>query len=279
MAKFVVTGTPRSATGYAAALFQELGIPCAHEKVFRPRACLHEVLEWHARDGDQAESSWLAWVFLRLLPGSDRLRMLHTVREPWKVVESLANQNDIVPEEAEVSSGKREYREITEWYCPRMQEYDSAMNRAAVMVIDWNRLIERRAKRFEIPYRRYRVESLTAESLNELLGWLGIYRDVVEAGRALDSTPRNVNRGQQIEYNIEVKNPLVRGYLQEINPDMPPVLPRVLSKSAYRSREEIESELAPELRSSLAALAERYGYPLVNTGVQDHESCDKCQVK
>lgn len=266
---FVVTGTPRSATGYASLLFKELQIACTHERLFRPRACLYEVLEWYAEGGDKADSSWLAWVFLPLLPGP--LPVLHTIRNPWAVIDSLAHRNDLIPREAELDRGKQLFRDVIGWYCPRVAEYDSALNRAAVLVIDWNQKIEAHCRALPLPYRRYQVEQLDATELADILDWLGIYRDEHEIARALERVPHNVNVGRRIEYNVEITNPLVKAYVAEVMPGITPTIARVLSNDQFRPQEELASQLAVELRESVEELCERYGY----SGVNEHESANE----
>lgn len=266
---FVVTGTPRSATGYASLLFRELQIPCTHERLFRPRTCLHEVLEWYAEGGDKAESSWLAWAFLPLLPGP--LPVLHTIRNPWAVLDSLAHRNDLIPREAGLDRGKQLFRDVIGWYCPRVAEYDSALNRAAVLVVDWNQKIEARCEALHLPYRRYQVEQVEATELADILDWLGIYRDEHEITQALENVPHSVNAGRRVEYNIEIKNPLVKAYLSEVMPDVTPTLARVVSIDEHRTQNELADQLAVELRESVEQLCERYGY----SGVNEHESANE----
>jgi hypothetical protein len=214
------------------------------------------VLDWYNEGGDKGESSWLAWVFLGQLPKS--VRVLHTVRDPWQVADSLARRNDIIPNEA--GGGKKAYRDAIAAYCPEVEEYETAIDRAAALVIYWNRRIEAAAPFYGCPYRRYQVEDLTAKHVRDLLAWLNIYRDGIEIDRALTETPRNVNGGKRIEYDIEVKNPLVRAYLQEVYPGREPVINRAFSVDTKRTTEEIERDMNPTLRAQLIQLAARYGY-------------------
>lgn len=254
-------------------LFSALNVPCTHERVFRPRACLHEVLKWHD-DRDKAESSWLAWAFLPILP--EAIPVLHTTRDPWQVIDSLANRNDLLPVEATVDAGKQTFRDAIRWLCPRVFQHEKTIDRAAALVIEWNNRIESTVRGCRCPYRRYRVEDVNAELVTNLLEWLGIFRDSVEIENALQRVPRNVNGGRQIDYNVEVKNPLVRAYLQEVMPDREPVINRVLSVTHKRPAEELASEMDADLADEVRQLAARYGYENKNEGVKQHDSCNEC---
>ena len=63
--RFIVTGTPRSATQYGARLFTELGVTCEHEHALRPLAAVVDTLRWY-KAGAAGESSWMAWTLLPL---------------------------------------------------------------------------------------------------------------------------------------------------------------------------------------------------------------------
>ena len=263
---FVVTGTPRAATGYASMLFTEAAVPCAHETVLRPHATASEVVDWYEADSDRGESSWLAWVFFGLFPGP--VHVLHTVRDPWGVVDSLAHRNDLLPAEADLGDRRKAYREFMLRMCPRIAAYDGPVDRAAVLVIEWNRLIEGAATRYGLPYLRYRVEDVSATWLTDTLLWMGIYRDADTITQALEAVPRNGNSNWEIQYNRRIVHPAVCKWLRDIAPGREPVASRVLSRATHRTREQIDSLLAYELRDELHALADRYGYAhsLVPTG-------------
>ena len=256
---FVVTGTPRSATGYASILFATANIPCTHEQVFRPRVTLCDVLKWANNWPDErGESSWLAWAFLGLLPKP--VRVLHTVRNPWSVIDSLAHRNEIVPREATVCMGKQLLRDAMLSYVPRVNEYDSAIDRAAVLVVDWNRLIEKAAHKRGLPYRRFRVEDMDVDLLTSLIDWLGYYREQAEIENAISLTPRNVNQGRQIDHSVKVDNPVVQEAIQKHFPCDGSKIGKVYSAAERLTPKEIENRMSPELREEVQALADSYGY-------------------
>lgn len=81
MLDYVITGTPRSSTGYMAKLFTCAGIPCGHEQIyFVNKNKLHRV------NRPQAESSWLAVPYLY-----KHDNIIHIVRDPLKVISSMMN--------------------------------------------------------------------------------------------------------------------------------------------------------------------------------------------
>jgi len=266
---FVIVGVPRSATGYASVLLRALQIDCTHEQVFRPRGALEDVVKWYARGGDtHGDSSWLAWVFLTAIPGP--VKVLWTTRNPWAVIDSLANRNDLVREDANLRPGKRAYRDIIAAYCPRVFEHESAVDRAAELLVEWTALTGAALHRCDVTAFRYRVEELDADKVADMLEYLGIYRDRQEIRRALDEVPQNVNAGSKLDYNIPIKNPLIRGYLQEMCPDMKePTIACGMCKDTPRGCEELEAQMAPELIMEVRSLAARQGYGLDDTSEQE----------
>ena len=255
---FVVTGTPRSATGYASLLFSAMGIPCTHEQTFRPHASLLEVLEWYGQGGDRGESSWLAWVFLGMLPGP--VSVLHIVRNPWAVLDSLTHRNDILSCETDLKGKRHQYREMVAAYCPKVMAWDSTINRATAFVIDWSVQIEKKAYQCGVPLRTLCVEDIRPETISEVLDWLGIYRDSATIQAAYDEVPHNVNGGKRIEYDLEVTQPIIKAALEQIAPGQPPVLARLIRSDIPRTPDELERDMDSTLREKLYGLAVRYGY-------------------
>lgn len=257
MARFIVTGTPRSATGYASLLFRELAIPCSHERIFKPRGALADVLDWYEHN-NAGESSWLAWAFLGLLPG--KVPVLHTTRNPWAVVDSLAHRNDLIPKEACVDRGKKQLRDAITAYCPAVKEFDAPIDRATAFVLEWNQHIDRAVERHGFPYFRYRVEDMDAVQLGRILEFVDVYRDSYEIDAVLESLPRNVNEGKRIHYNVPVTRPELVAVMKEIAPDHPPEITKLVTADTSRTPDELEENMDPRLRDGLRELASRQGY-------------------
>ena len=255
--RFVVTGTPRSATGYAALLFRDMAIACTHERVFKPRGALIDILDWYD-SASSGESSWLAWAFLGVLPG--RVPVLHTVRDPWKVVDSLAHPNNILPKRASLDRNKQQFRECIRRYCPAVFDYDGDIDRAAALVVHWNARIEEAVERFDCPYTRYRVEDISESTVSGLLEAVDVYRDDAEIRGALERIPNNVNAGQTLQYNLEVVHPEIRDALKKAAPNVRPIVDVAITDEKPLSPDELEARMAPELVEQLNTLAAEYGY-------------------
>jgi len=82
--KLVVTGTGRSGTGWCAALLNNAGIFCGHERVFTPKAANGGVIDWCEY---HADASWLAVPRLPLMNVDACL----VIRHPLDVVASMAH--------------------------------------------------------------------------------------------------------------------------------------------------------------------------------------------
>jgi hypothetical protein len=239
-----------------------LGIPCSHEAIFRPRATLHEVFSWHGATGAygdrNGESSWLAWPWLFLFPIP--VPILHTVRNPWAVIDSLAFRNDLLPEDAGLSNERMELRDLMRMLCPDAFKYSDAPSRAAEFVVSWNGLIEMAARQSGCPYFRYRVEDMDAAQVRRILDFIGESAENDTIATALENTPHNVNGGRQLEHNLEIKNEALLTCLKTIAPDLNPIVGCLASRAAPKTPEEIQSLLKPDLRNAVAELAQSYGY-------------------
>lgn len=83
MTRYVVTGTGRSGTGWAAATLNSAGVFCGHENVFTPKAAKPGTpIDWCEY---RADSSWLAVPRLPLM----NVRAALIVRHPLDVVASM----------------------------------------------------------------------------------------------------------------------------------------------------------------------------------------------
>lgn len=256
---FVITGTPRSATGYASILLSNADVVCTHERYFRPRLCMDELLRWwNMPDTQHGESSWLAWAFAGLFPHP--IPLIHTLRNPWTVIDSLAFRNDILPEDACIGKGKEGFRTAIRAYCPEVYGYKTDVDRAAAMVVYWNQRIFRASEQYALPYRFYRVEELNADMLRDILEWLDIGRDQYELAEAMKATPRDVNAGKKLSYNQELTDPGILAIMDKAMPGHAPIIGRVAEKDTPRSPEQIEAMMDPRLIKLVREHADVYGY-------------------
>lgn len=252
--KFLVTGCPRSATGYMSLFFQAMRVPCSHEVAFMPPSSLIDALRWYRNENTVGESSWIAWAWARLLPGP--VKAVHIVRNPWAVVDSLAFRNDLLPAASELQRSRKPLREAIAAYCPEVFEHRGDVDRAAQMLVSWTGRIEAALPEA----RRVCVERLDLAATLDLLDWLGIYRDECEVRSALADVPHNINGGQRIQYGLEVKNPELREAIETHMPGAPLNIARAFSKDTPRGRDELAAQMKPELLAQVDALADAWGY-------------------
>lgn len=81
--EFVITGSGRCGTAYAAQRLTDLGIRCSHEGYFTPRGARYRNPDRMV--GTKGDASWLAAPFAGSIGG----RVIHLVRHPRDVVHSL----------------------------------------------------------------------------------------------------------------------------------------------------------------------------------------------
>jgi len=186
--KFLIAGTGRCGTGYMAALFNELGIPCGHEKVFNA----DDKVKGGPWVGD---SSWHCVPFLPVID----LPVLHVVRHPLDVIGSLLNATRLFEPNAH---GK--HQRYLEKHFELRGGYDAdfvARENAARYWYQWNTRIRTYASaRVNIDHRS--TLGNVANFLN-CVGFNFTYSDVMSAREKLpcrtnaSATPyERVDRGQ-----------------------------------------------------------------------------------
>ncbi len=270
--RFVVTGSPRSATRYAAVLFERLGVPCTHEQVFRQTGSAIDVVRWY-KQNNHGDSSWLAWAFLDLIPGP--VVVFHTRRNPWKVIDSMAHRNRIVSMIETRAESINSLRDVMNAYCPRVAQYDTEINRAAAFMLDWNDLIEEafyhgNPKRDGMIYRSYRVESLNVPFVHNMLADLGLTRTDEQVTHALDPDYHKTNRGRVVTKKTDLSglsNPDVARYIEERWGAEITSVQVIASTDDAMSGEELAEQMAPELLDEVNRYAERFDYPTVEQPV------------
>lgn len=253
--RFIVTGSPRSATRYAALLFKAMDVPCSHEHVLVPQALFVDALRWYEQDCS-GESSWLAWAFLGSFP--DDIIVFHSRRNPWNVIDSLAHRNPIL---AMVSSGtdhQQRMRDAIRIYCPRVFEYNNTIDRAAALLLDWDGRIMDAA--IDHDYYDYCVERLSVDTVRRMLSLLQITRPDECIHKALDAIPRDANIGRKVEHNVTITDPHVLRYLEHIAPGKIPLVKRITPTQDGLSPGELTDRMDPCLRDGVQAYARQHGY-------------------
>jgi hypothetical protein len=189
---FIVTGTGRCGTLFAANFLTSAGTPCSHEAIFTPLGLdfamdvisgKEKAISSKVSKGDNlsdyemdifAESSYMSAPFLHLFGNS---KVIHMVRNPLKVVQSFMRYGyfkEPFPSPPEEEIGPYEdfiYRNIPELNFDMPQ-----LDRACLYWIQWNELIDATG-RVEC---RHRLEDST-EGLSKFIGSNGTYSKVSNA--------------------------------------------------------------------------------------------------
>ena len=261
--RFVVTGSPRSGTRYTAKLMAALGLPCDHEKTLRPRATVVEVAKWPKLD--IGESSWMAWSLLPVMVGYD-IPVLHTIRNPWKVIDSLTNRNHILNPLVSCDSALQGVRELINLYLPDLFDREQRVDRAAALVLGWNQLIvDHVPNRILVP-----VDKLDAYRLGDVLYQMGISRDGRKIQAALDEVKTNTNSGYTVDSVPGVSDPdvakWIAQYAAEQNCDRV-LTRRIRDVAASETPEQLAERMDPALLEQVNRYADRHRYPTVEAPV------------
>ncbi len=261
--RFVVTGSPRSGTRYTAKLMAALGLPCDHEKTLRPLATVVDVAKWPKLD--VGESSWMAWSLLPVMVGYD-IPVLHTIRNPWKVIDSLTNRNQILNPLASCDSALQGVRELINLYLPDLFDREQRVDRAAALVLGWNQLIEA-----NVPERSLlHVDRLDVSRVRIALGYLGVFRTDDKIQAALDEVSTSTNSGYTVDSVPGVSDPdvakWISQYAAEQNCDR--VLTRkIRDVAASETPEQLAERMDPALLEQVNRYADRHRYPTVEVPV------------
>lgn len=168
--KFIVTGTGRSGSVYAAKLLTQLGIPCGHEcifnwepfdkiisKLYNPnlRQVSHcsthdlvkitdepaELEKWVNEQQTIAESSYMAAPYLILNELKD-VKIIHVVRNPLKVISSFVKSLNYFQENSPTNDWEiKIYNNL-----PDLKNIPTQIERACFYYCNWNDLIKNNAK-------------------------------------------------------------------------------------------------------------------------------------
>ncbi len=193
--EFVVTGTGRSGTAYAAALFTAAGLPCGHEGVFNdklglldrgaPRRGLLPIVKAPAgrlkeemrrsHSTLRGDASWMAVPRLPRFQGKSFLQLRH----PLLVIRSFVGTRFF----SDVEAHHRQRNFAAAHFEIRGEDVIDAMR----WWVHWNRLA--------VPFatRIYQLEALDIALLSDLLGVVGVDQTASRAEIAFASVPGDVN--------------------------------------------------------------------------------------
>jgi hypothetical protein len=229
--RFLVVGTQRSGTTFAAALFSALGCPCTHEGLFQADRLRRRYLAGRllgrllrldagraflrpeeitfageaSRPGPpRGESSWLAAPYLAALPPGTVV--LHQLREPLAVLRSV-RRNWLLTDSTR--------RTFVEQYVPAFAR-GAPLERAMLYWLEWNALAARAEQLPHLRYFRYRVEDLSPVLLQAILDLIGFPVEPTRLSAALDAVPPTINtRGSKRRDHLVTWKALPAGNLRE----------------------------------------------------------------
>lgn len=257
--RFIVTGTPRSATKYAARLLTACGAPCVHERDLLPNVPVVNALRWFNRNND-GESSWAAWTFLPLF--DEPVPVLHTIRDPWLVIDSLVNRNHILEVLPDGRTNALDaLRDMIWHYCPEAWAWNSKVDRAAQFVLSWHAAIKA-AVPDEWRY-TFCVERLDVQAVRIMLRHVGCVPDNDKIGTALADPRFKVNAGFNVTNLDQISNPHVRDYLVDYakRNKIDTIHAKRIDEATDRtSPAELAARMSPSLRDEINDYAGRYGY-------------------
>ncbi|KKN00072.1 hypothetical protein LCGC14_1141540 [marine sediment metagenome] len=236
-----------------------LGLPCNHEKILRPLASVVDMAKWPKLN--EGESSWMAWSVLPLMVAYD-VPVLHTIRNPWKVIDSLTNRNQILNPLVLGDSALQSVRELINLLLPDLFDREQRVDRAAALVVAWNQLIaDRLPNRILVP-----VDKLNAYRLGDVLYQMGVSRSRDEIQTALDEVSTKTNSGYTVDSVPGVSDPNVAKWLAQyaVEQNCCRVSTRkIRDVAASQTPEELAEAMDPELLDQVNQYASRHGYPTV----------------
>ncbi len=155
--RFVIAACGRSGTLYASELFTRMGLPCAHQKVFSKVEPKPEDAQWKNYIG--ASSAFVVPVLNKV---ERKILIIHQVRNPWRVAQSLVTANHLPGKGRDNLYGH---------YVRGWKHYDDLHKRAAFIWWQWNLMIERAAL-MRVNYLFHRVEDYDIGRLTHILNLL-----------------------------------------------------------------------------------------------------------
>ena len=168
--KYIVTGTGRCGTLYAANLLTSIGIPCSHEAIFTNQGLTEAIrilsqkkkLENSLISTEKiivksneiilADSSYMAAPFLKRFQSQNKI---HIVRHPKKVVKSFmafGYFSDMEPRDHPHNPLHLGYEQFIYKHLPELCQKMPALDRTCLFYVLWNRMIE------EFTSHPYRIE-------------------------------------------------------------------------------------------------------------------------
>lgn len=186
MLKYVVTGTARSGTKYAATLLTNAGMKCGHESVFNSWGSnFTRAPKWREQETHLGDSSFITAPFIPEVKGD--LKVVHLIRPPLDVIRSIVGI-------AHVGNNRAPWVQFLNAHI-NLTQFPPGPQRAAAYWVRWNRLIQDNG-----PDVTWDVTKITSDHILELALMTGIEIDPADAVSAVDSTDRRINHRERADW-------------------------------------------------------------------------------
>jgi LPS sulfotransferase NodH len=183
--QIIIVGTGRSGSGYLSKLLTLNGIMCGHEHSFNPSR--HGPIQ-HPY---QADSSWLAVPYLDNYIHNTKI--LHVVRDPIKVLESLTTRGFFKTKiYRKVNDPGDKFYKFVEKFLPEINTIECPVHTAIYFIIHWSKMIEK-----AIGTQYYQLET----DLPLLLDKLGITNP-----KYYSDTKYNTNTSKSNKIKLDLKS-------------------------------------------------------------------------
>jgi len=132
--RYIITGTPRSGTGFTSQLLTSGGLKIGHEMFFgMPGAGFYPA-------GAVGDSSWLAVPYLRAYPDAKKI---HIVRNPLKTISSMLHAQNL--EDLQIANNMYCYYKVK--HLPEIMQW-KGLNRYLFFWTVWNNVAEKECDKF-----------------------------------------------------------------------------------------------------------------------------------
>jgi len=179
--RILVTGCPRSGTGYVAALLRRLGLSCGHADHLNPERLELGVPPWPAELA--GEASWYAAPYGENLPAGTVV--VHVVRAPAAALSSLWRSRLFRTRSVD--------RAFLERHAPVLMRGTPVQQTARIWSA-WNEIAETARESTGLRYLRVRLEALDESSLRWIAALAERELDVERAHSALAELSRSTVR-------------------------------------------------------------------------------------
>lgn len=189
-----------------------------------------------------------------------RVPVLHVIRNPWDVIDSLANRNQIINPMASNQSSLQSVRELIDAFLPDVFGYSERVDRATALVLGWHDLIVS-----HVPNRfQFHVDRLDAAAVRGIVNYIGADVGDTTIVTALAEVSKSTNEGYTLDAIPGISNPIAAKWIAEYAKEQECdriTTCKIRDVAARQTPEELIERMAPELVERVNTYADSYGYP------------------